>query len=95
MDKIAVLLEDVQSNQTKQMAMILTQGSSASEKRKLEEQMATLKKSYFEAVMVRWRESGREYFVYIYIFLWPRLTIAYGLILRHKGAFGFFYELRF
>lgn len=67
MDKIAVLLEDVQSNQTKQMAMILTQGSSASEKRKLEEQMATLKKSYFEAVMVRWRESDREYFVYIYI----------------------------
>ncbi len=47
-------MEEMQSSQSKQMAVILTQMSSADEKRKLEEKMATLKKSYFEALMVSW-----------------------------------------
>lgn len=35
------------------MALILKQESAAEEKRQLQEQMTGLKKSYFEAVMVR------------------------------------------
>lgn len=54
MDKVVLSMEEMQSSQSKQMAMILTQMSSADEKRKLEEQMATLKKCYFDAVMVSW-----------------------------------------
>jgi len=54
MDKVVLSMEEMQSSQSKQMAVILTQMSSADEKRKLEEKMATLKKSYFEALMVSW-----------------------------------------
>ena len=59
MDGIAALLEDIQSSQNKQMAMSVSQGSLASEKRKMEEQMATMKKAHFEAVVVRWKSASR------------------------------------
>ena len=51
LDKMFIAMEDMQ---TKQTALTLKQESNAEEKRKLQEELSSMKKSYLEAVMVRW-----------------------------------------
>lgn len=75
MDKIAVSLEVVQSTQYELKAMILNQESAAKERRKLEEQMATQNKSYYETLMVRWANEWNyaanysECMVHVFVYI--------------------------